>query len=83
MNSVERPDRLARKRLPRTVDDLAADSKDVPMRGGCREMGAATGRVSLGQVSECSGANQYSIAFNQRQIGCNDDVGFGKVLANG
>ena len=68
VDRVERPDRLAGKRLPRAIDNFAADSEDVPVCGSGREVAAAIGGVSLCQLAQNCGANQHSIALNHRQI---------------
>ena len=41
MNRVERPDRFHRERFPGALDDVDADSQQVPVRGGSRQVGPA------------------------------------------
>ena len=45
------------------------------MRRRGRQVRASICRIRFGQLSECRVPDQHGVAFNEREIGSNDDLG--------
>ena len=82
MNRIEGPNWFTWKGLPGAIDYFAGYSQDVPMRGGSRQLRAAVRRLRLGQFAQMDRPDQYTIALNEGQIGCDDNLGVGQQLTN-
>ncbi len=68
MNRIQSSNRLARKRLTGSIDDLWGDPQDLPVSSGGNQVGAPVSSLGFGQFFERHRAQQYAVAFNQREI---------------
>ena len=82
MNRVERSNRLARKRLAGSLDDLGPDSEDVPMGRRPHQVRAPVGRLGLRHFSQDGCAPQDPVALDQCQIRGDDRVRAREDLSN-
>lgn len=83
VNRIERAYRISRKRLPRTLDDLRANSENMPVPRCNSQVGASIGRLGLVQLAESGSTVENAIAFNKRQIRRHYGGAFGQRLTNG
>ena len=82
MDRIQGPNWLTWKGLPGAIDYFANDSQDVPMRSCSRQLCAAICGLRLRQFAQMDRSDQHTIALNESQIGCNDDLGIGQQLTN-
>ncbi len=68
MNRVQGSNRLARKRLTGSIDDLLGDPKDLPVSSSDGQVRAPVGGLGFCQFFERYRTQQYPVAFNQREI---------------
>ena len=68
MNRVQGPNRLARKRLTGSIDNLWGDPQDLPVSSSGGEVGAPVSSIGFRQFFERHRTQQYSVAFNQLRI---------------
>jgi hypothetical protein len=82
VNRIEGSNRFAWKRLPGAINYFANDPQDVPMRSYSRQLCAAIRRLRLRQFAQIDRSDQHTVALNERQVGCNDNLGFGQQLTH-
>ena len=82
MYGVECPNRFARKRLTRALDDFRTDAEDMPMRRRRRQVCAPVSRLGLCQLTQRGGAKQNAIALDEREVRCDDRFGGSQQLTN-
>jgi hypothetical protein len=75
VDGIERPNRVTRKRLTRTIDYLSRNSQDLPMSSSRDEVRPTVGGFGFRQFLESHRPEQYAIALNQGQVGSDDDFG--------
>jgi len=73
MNRIQRPNRLAWKGLPRTLDDLWADAQQMPVGRRRHEVPSAVRGLPFLQLTERDGTKEYAVALDQGQVGRDDD----------
>ena len=82
MDRIEGPNGFAWKGLSGAINDFVGDPQNVPMRGGSCKLCSAVRRLRLRQFAYIDRSDQHTIALDERQIGCNDHLGFGQQLTN-
>jgi len=82
MDGIEGSNWLTGKGLPGAIDHFVGDPQDVPMRSCSRKLRAAVCSLRLRQFAQMDRSDQYSIALNESQIGCNDNLCIGQQLTN-
>ena len=75
MNRIERTDWLAWKWLPGAIHDLRSNTQRVPVRSHCREVRSPVRCLDFRQFPYGGCSNEDPVAFNQSQIGSDDDLG--------
>ena len=68
MDGIECPDRVAGKRLTRTINHLARDSQDLPMSSSGNEVCSTVSRFCLRQFLERHCPEQHAVALDQREV---------------
>jgi hypothetical protein len=68
VNRVQGSNRLSRKRLTGSIDDLWCDPQDLPVSSSDGQVRTPVGSLGFRQFFERYRAQQYSVAFNQREI---------------
>src|SRR6185295_18609273 len=82
MNGVHRADRLRRKAPSRTLHDLLVKAQQRPSCSDRVEAGLPMCGVRLLQFIEGDCAEQHPIAFDQGEIGTDDQFSLGEPLGN-
>ena len=82
MNRIRGPNRLARKRTARSLDNLNVKPQDIPMGSCAIEACPAIGDPRLRNLTQCQSANQNAVALDQRQIGSEDQSCGRQCLTN-
>ena len=75
MKRIERSNRLAWEWLTRALDDLWSDPQHMPVGRRRHQVGPPVGRFSFRQLAERDRTPEYTVAFDQRQIRRDDDLG--------
>ena len=75
VDGVESPDGLSRKRAPGPIDQLGIQVEDHPVVGGPGEHVPPLGRHGVRQGVRGHSTDQHAIAFDQRQAGCENQLG--------
>jgi hypothetical protein len=68
MNRVQGSNRLARKRLTGSIHDLWGNPQDLPVSSSDGQVSAPVSSFGFCQFFEGYRAQQYPVAFNQREI---------------
>ena len=64
MNRIQGSNRLARKRLTGSIDDLRGDPQHLPVRSSGSQVRASVGSLGFRQFFQRYRSQHYSIAFN-------------------
>ncbi len=68
VNRVQGPNRFARKRLTGSIDDLRGNPQNLPVSSRGGQVSTPVSSLGFRQFFERHRAQQYSVAFNQREI---------------
>lgn len=82
MDCVERPDRLDGERPPGTFDDVSFDPHGAPAPGRRNQVAVEPDRLCSRQGSRGLTSDQGSVTFDECEVGCQDEFGPGKCVAD-
>ena len=68
VDGIEGPNRVAGKRLPRSVHDFRPNAEDVPVRRGSGQMGAAVRDLRFGEFTKGRHPMEDPVAFDEREV---------------
>ena len=80
MDGVQRPDRFRWERSPRALDDLLVECQQCPSLRHSIQSCLPVNGIRFLKLVEHDRANQYPIAFDHGQIGCDDKFGLRQRL---